>query len=137
HVGSGSEGHHVDDFHVLHVGSAAHERFHQRLRLGAARLDVHPHARLHTAQRFVRRSQLLFVFNLPRHRLLLLTSCSRPDWLHVRRLPARSARNPPPHSKSRSQRTYPEAAAFPVRQTPPPDGPAKTPSSKTPTGCPW
>ena len=39
--------HQVHDLDFFDVGRAYHQRFHQRFRLGAARVDVHPHTRFH------------------------------------------------------------------------------------------
>src|SRR5579872_4402401 len=53
HVGGRTHGHHVDDFYVLYVGSATHQRFDQSLRFGASWLNVHTHPRAHAEQRFL------------------------------------------------------------------------------------
>jgi hypothetical protein len=43
----------VDDFYVVHMGSAAHEGFDQRLRLGASGLNVYTHSRADTEECFL------------------------------------------------------------------------------------
>ena len=65
HVGRAAHGHHVDDFYIENIGRAPDQRFDQRFRLGAARLNVDAHSGLHAAQRLVCRLQPLFVFHLP------------------------------------------------------------------------
>jgi hypothetical protein len=51
HVRSRAHGHHVHDLDIFHVRTALHERFDQRFRFRAARLNVNPHPRLDAAQR--------------------------------------------------------------------------------------
>src|ERR1019366_7103158 len=67
HIRGRSHGHHVNDFHVLHKGTAAHQRLYQSLRFGATRLKVDTHFRLHTPHRLVCRSQLFLVVKFPGH----------------------------------------------------------------------
>ena len=83
YIGSAPHGHHVDDFNVFHIGTALHQRFDQRFRFRATRLDVYAHARLHASQRFMRGAQL-FLYSISHDIACILlsdislVSCSYP-----------------------------------------------------------
>src|SRR5271166_7078964 len=67
----------VNDLHISYVRGALHQGFHQRLGLGAPGVDVHPHARLHTANRLARGHQLASIRINPGHDWALVSRSYR------------------------------------------------------------
>ena len=79
-VGGGAHGQHVDDFDVFDVGPALHQRLDQRLRLGAAGLNVDAHTGGDATQGFVGGAQFLLRIQFARTCLKpqpLASSCQR------------------------------------------------------------